>query len=519
MKNFIFMLLASSLLVILSGCEVFVKPEKIAEKPPVFMEGTVSTPVIGPEFNTFITDQHITISTETSDADIIYTTDGSTPTKENGTVYNGIINITGTTVIKAIACKKGWNNSNVTAMTYTKSGFVETFNATANANVFSSKNERISLTDTNGYKHYLILRKTISVIDPTDFSYHLDFLINDNITAYPDETPGVVHSQLFFDNSTDIWDISTTYIQANFEKGATSTLDGKPRTFTYYISNSNMENLSNYSKIRVWLNITNLVYFECYLQDVESFKSLLNKLLLLGGTTPQADTPVFNHNSGTYSENQSITISTATSGATIRYTTDGTDPTSSTGNEYSSSVPIMVSETTTIKAIAYKDGWALSDVASVTYTIEKIRQLADENNCHVYSTENRDIVLKNSDGRNHYLVIKKYKGINDGSVSYKTELYLNDYGTYEYPDSSSKLTFSYGTQVINIPFINANYSAGSWPSGAKILSFDISNEQIINLAASSSIQVRATMGRSSTFDLMIQDETLFKLILSDILNI
>ena len=63
-----------------------------------------------------------------------------------------------------------------------------------------------------------------------------------------------------------------------------------------------------------------------------------------------------------------VTISDATSGATIRYTTDGTTPTTSspiyTG-------PIAVSQTTTIQAIATLSGMTNSNVASATYTIQQ----------------------------------------------------------------------------------------------------------------------------------------------------
>ena len=77
-------------------------------------------------------------------------------------------------------------------------------------------------------------------------------------------------------------------------------------------------------------------------------------------------TPAFSPVAGTYTEAQSVTISCATEGATIHYTTDGNDPTSSS-TTYSSA--ISIGETTTIKAIAVKDGMTDSEVASATYTI------------------------------------------------------------------------------------------------------------------------------------------------------
>ena len=77
-------------------------------------------------------------------------------------------------------------------------------------------------------------------------------------------------------------------------------------------------------------------------------------------------TPTFSPAAGSYTGTQSVTISCATDGATIHYTTDGTDPTTSS-ETYTTA--ITVSETATIKAIAVKNGMANSAVASAAYTI------------------------------------------------------------------------------------------------------------------------------------------------------
>ena len=77
--------------------------------------------------------------------------------------------------------------------------------------------------------------------------------------------------------------------------------------------------------------------------------------------------PDFSPVGGNYTSTQSVTLSTATSGATLRYTTDGSTPTSTTGTVYSGA--ITVASTTTLKAIAYKSGLADSSVVTATYTI------------------------------------------------------------------------------------------------------------------------------------------------------
>jgi len=82
----------------------------------------------------------------------------------------------------------------------------------------------------------------------------------------------------------------------------------------------------------------------------------------------QAATPTFSPAAGTYSSTQSVTINTLTSGASIRYTTDGSTPTSSVGTLYHHT-PASVSSSLTLKAIAYKSGMTDSAVASAAYTI------------------------------------------------------------------------------------------------------------------------------------------------------
>jgi len=77
-------------------------------------------------------------------------------------------------------------------------------------------------------------------------------------------------------------------------------------------------------------------------------------------------TPTFNPSGGNYSTTQTVSIFCSTSGATVRYTTNGSTPTSSS-SVYNS--PINISSNTTIKAKAFKSGWSDSAVASATYNI------------------------------------------------------------------------------------------------------------------------------------------------------
>lgn len=83
--------------------------------------------------------------------------------------------------------------------------------------------------------------------------------------------------------------------------------------------------------------------------------------------TPVVATPTFTPEAGTYFEEQTVSIACATDGATIHYTLDGTDPTE---NSPVYSTPININETTTLKAIAMKEGYDNSAIAEATYTIQ-----------------------------------------------------------------------------------------------------------------------------------------------------
>lgn len=84
-----------------------------------------------------------------------------------------------------------------------------------------------------------------------------------------------------------------------------------------------------------------------------------------GTTKRTCATPVASPAAGTFDTSTSVTLTTATSGADIYYTVDGSTPTSSS-TKYSTA--ISLSATTTIKAIAIKDGYYDSTVFSGTYT-------------------------------------------------------------------------------------------------------------------------------------------------------
>ena len=149
-----------------------------------------------------------------------------------------------------------------------------------------------------------------------------------------------------------------------------------------------------------------------------------------GSTTEKVATPTFSPAGGNYNEAQNVTISCATDGAAIHYTTDGTEPTAESP-VYSTA--ITVGETMTLKAIAMKDDMEPSSIASATYTFP-ITNLADANELkegtefvyngyavvtHVVDNnqyQNADVWIRDNQGNAAYLFRAKPLGFKNGDV-------------------------------------------------------------------------------------------------------
>ena len=86
----------------------------------------------------------------------------------------------------------------------------------------------------------------------------------------------------------------------------------------------------------------------------------------LGVKTKCAE-PVASVTGGSYEASQSVTLSCATQGAKIRYTTDGTTPSEENGTEYKAAITIAA--TAGLRAVAYKSGSLTSEVMTEEYFI------------------------------------------------------------------------------------------------------------------------------------------------------
>jgi len=97
-----------------------------------------------------------------------------------------------------------------------------------------------------------------------------------------------------------------------------------------------------------------------------SFEIESPKVTILQAPTNECITPEYSPLGGTYYNLQNVSLSCNTSGAKIRYTLDGSTPTSSSSEYY---YPIPISSETTLKAKAFKSGYIDSRTIAAHYNI------------------------------------------------------------------------------------------------------------------------------------------------------
>ena len=276
--------------------------------------GTVTKPAFDPVAGEYIGARNVTISCTTDGATIYYTTDGTDPrTSSTKSEYQSAIPVTKDTTLKAFAVKEGMTDSNIaeakytiTAPTYTLN--VENLDFGEVPHGYAQPAAQAITIKSTGNSDATISSVALSGANPGSFT-----LTNGtpSVTAKGTNTSYTIQPNAGLAVGTYTATITVTY-----NGGATATA-----TVEFSVQNA--------------------------------------------GTVTK---PAFDPVAGEYIGARNVTISCTTDGATIYYTTDGTDPrTSSTKSEYQSAIP--VTKDTTLKAFAVKAGMTDSNIASAAYTI------------------------------------------------------------------------------------------------------------------------------------------------------
>ena len=192
------------------------------------------------------------------------------------------------------------------------------------------------VTDTNGNNS---TRSFIDYIKVSDVTANANYTATTAWGTIPDAIPVTYNEIQFTDNSTGtnlswLWD---------FGDGTTSMEQNPKHTYTI---------AGNYL---VSLTVTNSAGSSTY----ETIIQVMDNPLLVNSSLA----------GGSYNKTQTVTLTTNDPTATIYYTIDNTDPTtSSTRIQYTG--PVNINATTTLKFVAVDDVGTVSQVQSETYVID-----------------------------------------------------------------------------------------------------------------------------------------------------
>lgn len=367
---------------------------------------TCATPTFSPAAGTYTSAQNVTISSATEGATIYYTTNGSDPTTSSST-YSSAISVSSSTTIKAMAVKDGYDNSAVATAAYT---IVNLEHAGTEQDPYTVADARTAIDANYGLTNVYATGIVSEIVTEYSSTYHnISYNISSDGLTTSDQLQayrGKSYNGDGFTSADDIQVGDVVVVYGTLKKYNTTyefdqnnqlvSLERKPATPTfspaagvvptnatvtisssttgstiYYTTNGDTPSVgggtttagtSGAASATVTIDAAKTIKAIAVKDEQRSDVAVAEFTIAL-----PAATPTFSPAAGTFNAAQSVTISTTTPEATIYYTTNGVTPTTSS-TPYTSA--INVSETTTIKAIAAKDGMANSAVAEATYTIQ-----------------------------------------------------------------------------------------------------------------------------------------------------
>jgi len=354
---------------------------------------TVAQPTFTPPAGTYASAQSVTLSS-TPGATIKYTTDSVTvPSKTLGTIYIGTpIVVDRTMTLQAIAYKTGMTDSSVSRGVYTISSvsqtqkpvftpaegaYTTTQNITISCPTMPTAAIRYTLDGTtpnanNGFNYLSPVKITATT---TLNAYALAsgklpsevrtaiYTINPVVPAQQVADPVITPAGGTYDKPVPLGITCTTpgaTIRVAFDDPTFSNDNDDPTPTSGYVwtpgeSTTAMKNMT-----------VKAIAYKSGLSTSNVRKEIYTINL---APTQSVAKPIFNIPSNTYTSVQNLTISCATSGATIKYTRDGTIPSPANGIVFITGSSIPISASVTIKAIAYKADMTNSEIESATYTI------------------------------------------------------------------------------------------------------------------------------------------------------
>jgi hypothetical protein len=320
----------------------------------------VATPTFSPAAGTYTGGQSVIVNDTTSGVTIYYTTNGTTPTTSS-TLYTGAITVSATETIKAIAVLSGTSSSVASAAytidappaptfspvagTYTGGQSVTISDTTSGATFYYTTNGTTPTTSSTGYIGPVLVSasetiKAIAVLSGTTSPA--------GSAAYTIQAPATPT----FSPAAGTYTSSESVTISDATSGV---------TILYTTNGTTPTTSSTKYTGAITVLATETIKAMAVLYETDS------SVGTAAYTITEPATPAFSPGTGTYTSSQSVTISDATSGATIYYTTNGTTPTTSS-TKYTGA--ITVSATEVVQAIASHTGLT-SAVGSGSYSFGK----------------------------------------------------------------------------------------------------------------------------------------------------
>ncbi len=281
------------------------------------------------------------ITTATLLPSIYYTTDETTPSSTNGTLYNGAFTLTEPTTVKAIVTKAGYTDSEVTTLTIGKVATPTIQQETGTHNVSIT-------TTTPGATIYYTIDGTTPTTSSTLYTGASEELGGKPIKAIAVKD-NMINSDIG-EGEIDIRCATPAISFDNITSTVSITCGTEGSTIHYTIDNS--EPTTTSTAYTGPFSVTSPTTVKAIATHGDLDPSVVAELVI-----PQVATPTIQNNGS-----NAVSITTETVGATIYYTTDGSTPTTSK-TKYTVPLTENISNVT-IKAIAVKEGMVTSAVGS-----------------------------------------------------------------------------------------------------------------------------------------------------------
>jgi hypothetical protein len=322
----------------------------------------VATPVGNPVAGTVLADSTVALTCATGGSAIRYTTNGDTPSATS-TLYTTPIVIPATTVVKAIGTKATYANSAVFTATYTVAT-VATPTADPVAGAVLANSEVALSTVTGGSTIYYTRDGSTPTIESTEYTVPLVMLVGQTIKAIAVKD-GLTSSVVFSGDYSIAQVVTPT---SNVPAGAITTStnitlsSGTALAAIYYTLDGSTPAIGK-TTYAAPFTLTEGATLKVIAIKANMRDSEISEYVY---TITQVATPQIFPAPGSVPDNTPVTIVCSTLDATIYYTTNGDVPDAG-DTEYT--VPVVITDTMTVKAIAIKTALADSEVLAATYTV------------------------------------------------------------------------------------------------------------------------------------------------------